>query len=35
MMLVENLTVSLGLPPGAGSLPQAVMLVQVLFPNFR
>jgi hypothetical protein len=32
-MLVENLTVSFGPPPG--SLPQAAGLVQVVFPNFK
>ena len=37
-MLVENFTVSFGfeLPPGRPrSLPQAAVLVQVLFPSFR
>jgi len=32
-MLVENLTVSFGGPPG--SLPQLALLVQRLFPNFK
>jgi hypothetical protein len=37
IMLVENFTVSFGfeLPPGRPtSLPQAVVLVQVAFPNY-